>query len=163
MNDNFATGAGYVIRGAKMLGHKDLRLFVIIPLLINIVIFGSLIGYGLSFLDAQMSRLMDWIPEWLDFIEWILWPLIGIALSLMTGYFFTAIALVIASPFNALLAEKAEELITGQPVNSLEGLGPALLAWMTVVFASQRAGMAGIMVFFLVGLVLLMGVADKRD
>ena len=42
-------------------------------------------------------------------------------------------------------------------------LGPALLAWMTVVFASQRAGMAVIMVFFLLGLVLLMGVADKRD
>ena len=42
-------------------------------------------------------------------------------------------------------------------------LGPAWLAWMTVVFASQRAGMAVIMVFFLLGLVLLMGVADKRD
>ena len=42
-------------------------------------------------------------------------------------------------------------------------LGPALLAWMTVVFASQRAGMAVIMVFFLLGLVLLMGVADKRN
>ena len=39
-------------------------------------------------------------------------------------------------------------------------LGPALLAWMTIVFASQRAGMAVIMVFFLLGLVLLMGVAD---
>jgi len=42
-------------------------------------------------------------------------------------------------------------------------LGPALLAWMTVVFASQRAGMAVVMVFFLLGLVLLMGVPDKRD
>jgi CysZ protein len=36
--------------------------------------------------------------------------------------------LSIASPFNALLAEKAEELITGQPVSSLEGFGAALLA-----------------------------------
>ncbi len=42
-------------------------------------------------------------------------------------------------------------------------LGPALLAWMTVAFASQRAGMAVIMVFFLLGLALLMGVPDKRD
>lgn len=128
MNDNIATGASYVIRGAKMLGHKNLRLFVIIPLVINILIFGSLIGFGLSFLNEQMERFLSWIPDWLDFIEWILWPLIGIAVSLMTGYLFTSLALIVASPFNALLAEKAEELITGQPVDSLEGLGPALLA-----------------------------------
>ena len=46
----------------------------------------------------------------------------------MTGYMFTVVALIIASPFNALLAEKAEELITGRPVDSLEGLGAALMA-----------------------------------
>ena len=127
-NDNIATGAGYIVRGAKMLGHKNLRLFVIIPLLINILIFGSLIGFTLSYLDTQMDRLLGWVPDWLSFIEWILWPLIGIAFSLMTGYMFTALALIIASPFNALLAEKAEELITGKPVDSLEGLGAALMA-----------------------------------
>lgn len=128
MTDNVATGAGYVIRGAKMLGHKNLRLFVIIPLLVNILIFGSLVGVGLNFIDTQIDSLMGWVPEWLSFIEWILWPLIVVAFSLMTGYLFTALALVIASPFNALLAEKAEELITGRPVDSLEGLGAALLA-----------------------------------
>ena len=41
-------------------------------------------------------------------------------------------------------------------------LGPALLAWMTVVFDSQRAGMATILVFFLVGLALLAGVPDRH-
>ena len=126
--DNIATGAGYVIRGAKMLGHKNLRLFVIIPLLVNIIIFGSLIGMGFSFLGSRMDGLMAWIPDWLGFVEWILWTLIGLAFSLMTGYMFTMVALIIASPFNALLAEKAEELITGRPVDSLEGLGAALMA-----------------------------------
>lgn len=128
MNDNIATGAGYVIRGAKMLNHKKLRLFVIIPLLVNIIIFASLVGAGISFLDTQIDRLMGWIPAWLEFIEWILWPLIVFLFCLMTGYLFTTMALIIASPFNALLAEKAEELITGRPVDSLEGLGAALMA-----------------------------------
>ena len=41
-------------------------------------------------------------------------------------------------------------------------LGPALLAWVTVAFDSQRAGMATILVFFLVGLVILSGVPDRR-
>ena len=128
MNNNAATGISYLVRGAKMLPHKSLRLFVIIPLLINIVVFASLIGIGISFLSSQMESLMAWVPDWLDWIEWLLWPLIGLAFSLMTGYLFTALALIIASPFNALLAEKAEELITGRPVDSLEGLGAALLA-----------------------------------
>ena len=48
-------------------------------------------------------------------------------LSLVTGYLFTAVALIIASPFNGLLAEKAEELVTGQEVHGPEGLGQALL------------------------------------
>ena len=75
-----------------------------------------------------MHRLMGWIPSWLSFLEWILWPLVGLAASLFTGYLFTAVAILIASPFNALLAEKAEELITGEQVDSLEGIGAALAA-----------------------------------
>lgn len=128
MKGNVAHGAGYLVRGAKMLKHPALRLFVFIPLLVNIVIFGSLIWYGLSYLDALMDDWLGAIPDWLSFIQWILWPLIGLTVSLMTGYLFTAVALLIASPFNALLAEKAEELVTGKPVDALEGLGAALAA-----------------------------------
>jgi CysZ protein len=104
-----------------------LRLFVIIPLLVNIVIFASLIGIGFSYLTDLMDSMISKLPSWLDFIEWILWPLIGITVSLITGYLFTAVALIIASPFNSLLAEKAEELITGREVDSLEGIRAALL------------------------------------
>ena len=128
MKGNIARGAGYLVAGARLLNHPSLRPFVLIPLAINILIFGSLIGIGFSY----MSDLMDWmlsrIPDWLHFIEWILWPLIGITVSLITGYLFTSVALIVASPFNALLAEKAEELITGRQISSLEGVGAALLA-----------------------------------
>ncbi|MDA1089151.1 MAG: MFS transporter [Proteobacteria bacterium] len=41
-------------------------------------------------------------------------------------------------------------------------IGPALLAWVTVASGSQRAGMATILVFFVVGLGLLSGVPDRR-
>jgi len=119
-------GAGCLVRGGKMLGHPQLRPFVIVPLIVNVVIFGSLIGWGLGWLVEQVNSAMAWLPEWLAFLEWILWPLIGIAVALVTGYAFTAVAILIASPFNALLAEKAEELITGRPVAGLEGLGAAL-------------------------------------
>ena len=128
MQGNVVTGAGYVMRGAKMLALPSLRLFVLITLLVNVLIFATLIGFGLGYIVDFVDRWLDWLPEWLNFLEWILWPLVGLAVSLTTGYLFTAVALIIASPFNALLAEKAEELITGKPVDSLEGLGPALMA-----------------------------------
>lgn len=128
MQGNVVTGAGYVLEGAKMLSHPSLRLFVIVPLLVNVLLFGSLVGFGLSYLFAVIDQWLAWIPEWLGFIEWIIWPVIGLTVSLVTGYAFTAVALLIASPFNALLAEKAEELVTGKPVDALEGLGPALMA-----------------------------------
>ena len=128
MKGNVARGAGYLTRGARLLNHPSLRPFVLIPLAINMLIFGSLIGIGFSYMNDLMDAMLKRIPAWLDFIEWILWPLIGITVSLITGYFFTAVALIIASPFNALLAEKAEELITGRRVEAQEGLGAALLA-----------------------------------
>ena len=127
MKGNVVTGMGYLVEGARMLKHPTLRLFVIIPLTVNILIFGSLIGFGLSYLGGLMDSLLSGIPEWLGFIEWILWPLIGLTLSLITGYVFTAVAVIIASPFNGLLAEKAEELVTGRPVAGMEGLGAALM------------------------------------
>lgn len=127
MKGNVVGGVGYLVDGAKMLGHPSLRLFVLVPLTINILIFGTLVGYGFSYLSDFMERWLLGIPDWLSFIEWILWPLIGITFSLITGYLFTAVALIIASPFNGLLAEKAEELVTGKPVSGPEGLANALM------------------------------------
>jgi CysZ protein len=125
---NIARGASYLTRGAGMLSHPSLRAFVVIPLIINILIFGSLLTISFNYISELMDSMLARIPDWLNFIRWILWPLIAITVSLIAGYLFTTVALIIASPFNALLAEKAEELITGQPVNSLEGLGAALVA-----------------------------------
>ncbi len=128
MKGNAIHGAGYLVSGMKLLYHPSLRLFVLVPLAINILIFGSLITLGIGYLKGLMDALLAGIPDWLDFIEWILWPLIGLSMMLITGYLFTTVALLIASPFNALLAEKTEELVTGKPVAGLEGLGAALMS-----------------------------------
>ncbi|MHA1567984.1 MAG: MFS transporter, partial [Alphaproteobacteria bacterium] len=39
-------------------------------------------------------------------------------------------------------------------------IGPALLGWTTLQFDSQRAGMATVLVFFVVGMALLAGVPE---
>lgn len=127
MRGDISRGAGYLWRGARLLGHPRLRLFVVVPLAINIVIFGGLLGIGFGYLTGLMDWFMGMLPGFLSFLEWLLWPLIALTAAILCGYLFTALALLIASPFNGLLAEKAEELATGQPVAGLEGLGAALM------------------------------------
>ena len=127
MKGNISEGARYLIRGAKLLPHPSLRLFVLVPLAVNIIIFGSLLTVGFGYLSSMMDWMLGMLPGWLGFLEWILWPLIGLTAALLTGYLFTAMTIIIASPFNGLLAEKAEELVTGKPVQGPEGLGAALM------------------------------------
>ncbi|MAL95900.1 MAG: sulfate transporter CysZ [Haliea sp.] len=125
---NLLHGADYLARGARMLTHPALRTFVVVPLVVNVLIFASLWGLAFNWLGEVVDGWMAAMPEWLGFLEWLLWPLLIALFALITGYLFTAVALLIASPFNSLLAEKAEELTTGQPVAGLEGLGQALLS-----------------------------------
>ena len=134
MRGNFVQGAGYLFAGLRMLKQPTLLPFVLIPLLVNIVIFATMITLTIGALDDTLASWMARIPDWLSFLNWIIWPLVGITLAIITGYLFTAVAILIASPFNALLAEKAEELITGQPVDALEGIGAAIASFPRAIW-----------------------------
>ena len=127
MKGSISEGAGYFLRGVQLLKHPRLRPFVLIPLAVNVVIFGALIGWSISWMLSAMEGLIGWLPGWLDWLTWLIWPLVGVSLALMTGYLFTIVAIIIASPFNGLLAEKAEEIITGQEVQGPETIGQAFM------------------------------------
>ncbi len=127
MTGDIARGASYLSRGLRLLSHRKLRPFVIVPLLVNTLIFAYLLWLGYGYVATFMGWMDSALPEWLDFLQWILWPLIVLSACLVAGYLFTSVALIIASPFLGLLAEKAEELITGKPVAGPEGFGAALM------------------------------------
>ena len=115
-----------------------LRRFVLIPLIANIVLF-SLMGwllYGLI-VDFYQAAMLT-VPEWLSFLSWIISPLLWLIGGLMTGYVSTLIVLMLTSPFHALLAEKVEEAITGEPVPALDGVAAALLEVPRALFRELR-------------------------
>jgi len=127
MNGNFLTGAGYFLRGLGMIFQPGLRQFVMVPLAANILLF-SLMGWGLfqlvsDFYDAALLS----VPEWLQFLTWIITPLLWLVGSLMTGYVSTLAVLLLTSPFHALLSERVEELVTGEPIPSSDSFGRVLL------------------------------------
>ena len=134
MKSNPFAGAGCLIRGLRLIAQPSLRTFVVIPLLINTVIFSLLIWLGIDQFEVLLNRLL---PEdsWLDFLRWLLWPLFALTFLLIIFYTFTVVANLIAAPFNDVLAEKVEQLLGGAlPENSrsdwkkvMKGVGPALM------------------------------------
>jgi CysZ protein len=128
MSSEILRGPHYLLRGASLLPHPQLRAFVIVPLLINIVIFSVLLSYAYSSLSNAVDTLIGRLPDWLHFLRYLLVPLLVLAGALLAGWLFTSVATLIAAPFNSLLAEKTLALQQGRTVGTLEGLGSALAA-----------------------------------
>lgn len=129
MRGNLYTGFDYLMQGFGLIRQPGLRLFVIIPLLINILIFATLITLTFNQFGEWIDFAIDWLPEFLSFLRWVLWPLAVILILVVVMYAFSIVANFIASPFNGLLAEKTEELLTGREVAGFETIGQALVSF----------------------------------
>lgn len=111
-------GIGYLLQGIPILFHKDIRPFVLVPLLINVVLFSFGIWLGIEQFDALMNRLL---PDWLSWLEWLLWPVFAVIIFFAVFYTFSLIANLIAAPFNAILAERIEAKLHGLPIPPFQG------------------------------------------
>ncbi len=111
--NNLVTGANYYIKGINLLWRKELRLYIIAPLVINVVIFISLTSTLFHYFNSSMEWMLGFLPSFLHFLKWIMGLLVGVFLLLCYGYIFNAITNIIASPFYGILAQKTQELIAG--------------------------------------------------
>jgi len=108
----------YLGRGWRLVRQPGLRRFVLVPLLINVVIF-SIAGWIL------FGSVFSWMSNWALFerfgdvwlieqLRQILQFVIGVILTVVLIYVFTLLANFIGAPFNALLAERVELHLTGK-------------------------------------------------
>jgi CysZ protein len=128
----------YLMRGFKMLREPQIRLFVVLPLTINIIIFAVLMTFGFGLLGNWIATILGWLPQWLSFLSWILWPLAVVLVLAIAMYTFSTIANIIAAPFNGLLAEKVEEKLTGKDVEGRETLARALTSFPRSILREIR-------------------------
>jgi len=113
MSINPVGGLSYVIKGLSLIVQPGLRRFVLIPLLINVAVFGIGIWAGYDHLDSLSAWLQGMLPGWLSWLTSLLLP-VFVALALVLLFFgFSIVANLIASPFNGLLAEKVEQQLGG--------------------------------------------------
>ncbi|MBJ3815141.1 sulfate transporter CysZ [Shimwellia pseudoproteus] len=107
------SGFHYFSQGWKLIHQPGIRRFVILPLLINILLMGAAFWWLFTRLESWIPSLLSLVPDWLQWLSYLLWPLAVISLFLIFGYFFSTIANWIAAPFNGLLAEQLEARLTG--------------------------------------------------
>jgi len=121
IKDSF-NGANYFLRGLSLITKPGVRRFVIIPLILNIIVFSLLIAYGYQ----QFGLLLDWLlpdpDSWFNWLRWVLIPVFGIVVAVAVFFLFTIVANFIGAPFNALLADAVEQHLTGGKYESGKGM-----------------------------------------
>ncbi len=126
-----AQGFGYLMRGFQLIRQPGLRRFVLIPLSINVVIFGALIwalvgaaGSLVSWATGSVSStfLGDWaiVQGLIWIIQLFIWLVLGVGVLMGVFYTFSLLANFLAAPFNSLLAEKVEKHLAGTLIEGKE-------------------------------------------
>ncbi|MEZ9545500.1 MULTISPECIES: sulfate transporter CysZ [Vibrio] len=140
------SGFGYFIFGIKIALSPSIRKFVLMPLIANVLLVGGALFYIFSNLNTWIEGWIGALPSFLSWLSYILWPLLVLTILATFSYFFSTLANFIAAPFNGLLAEKVEELLSGKKVND-DGLldvlkdTPRILAreWRKLVYVLPKA------------------------
>lgn len=108
------SGPGYLVAGLRLILQPGLRLFVLLPLTINLLLFIGMIVLAVREFEGWVASLMPGLPSWLAFLEYLLWPLFVVLVLLIIFFTFTLLANLIAAPFNGFLAEKVEAVVRGR-------------------------------------------------
>ena len=112
-----------ILEGLKLLWHRDIRWLVIIPLLINIVLFAGATGFAAQWLVGWLDSVINLVPDWLHWLVWIIWGLFAALALVVYAFTFTLIANLIGSPFYGLIAERIIEIAWGSFVRQLQLMG----------------------------------------
>jgi len=140
----------YFLRGLKYLGKPELRKFLLIPVLINLVLFSTALALGYHYISGFIEQL---IPDWLQWLNWILWPLFFLCFFIITFFSFTLLANLMAAPFYSKLSASTLALLTGKPV-AIEDQPVTKVIWAE----ARRLGYLGLRALPLIFLFIIPGI-----
>jgi len=126
-NARFFPGLAWFLAGYRALLTPGLRRWVILPVLINTLLFAALLALASAWFAHFTDQLLP--PVW-DWLRWLLWPLFAIVAAIFVFYTFTLVANFIGAPFNSKLAYELARLRGHTPpINEFsQGLWPAMRA-----------------------------------
>jgi len=110
----FARGISYPLRAVKLFRHKpSLLRYLIVPFFINLLVFTTTVYFGVDLFQGLLETYAPSTSVWYGIILYYLaWMVAFLLTSVGVFFSFTVIGNLIASPFNELLSERAEMIIT---------------------------------------------------
>ncbi len=115
----FADGAKAPLRGVDfLLRHPSLSRYAIAPFAMSFLLLLALLFVTVNYLimpfhDAMVARLN--LASWIKWaFELVLWPAIVVTYTILASFVFTALANLLAGPFNDRLSQRTEEIATGK-------------------------------------------------
>ena len=123
--NNPVLAVGYLLKGLSLLTSTSLRSFILIPILINVVLYSAALTLGYYYISDLINQF---IPSWLHWLSWVLWPLFFISFFIAGFFTFTILANLLASPFYGKLSSKTLVLVSNTVAEAKEQPLPLVMS-----------------------------------
>jgi CysZ protein len=110
-SESLIHGASSFFAGIGLIGLPGLRKFILIPLMINTVLFSLASWLLWHYLSTTVNSLL---PSWLSWLAWLVLPIFMTSVLAIVYYAFTLFANIIAAPFYGQLAKGVEAHLKGE-------------------------------------------------
>lgn len=154
--EEFSHGARCLFLGFTWLTRPGIRSYVILPLLINLVLFAVAIALGAHYFGAWLHHWISVLPHWLAWLDVLLWIIFALAAVVVLFYTFALAASLIAAPFDIFLSMRVEAAITGQrpetgrslSMDIVVGLRGQIQRLLYILWRMALIGIVGIVLVF---------------
>ncbi|TYG35389.1 sulfate transporter CysZ [Lonepinella koalarum] len=153
------SGFHYFVMGWHLITQKGLRRFVVMPILLNVVLMVGLSWLFISQINHMIDWVMSFLPAWLDWLSSVMFIMSLVMIVIVFYFSFTMLSGFIAAPFNGLLAEKVEKMLTGESLTDMTIMDfikdiPRMLAreWQKLVYSLPIY-----IILFLLGFIPMLG------
>jgi CysZ protein len=98
-----------------LLANPSLLKYVAIPFVINVLVFSATLYWGVDLFNGMVGEYLGPQDVWYwQVIAVIVKVIAGLVTAVVVFFAFTVVGNLIASPFNDVLSERTEQLLTGQ-------------------------------------------------
>ena len=161
---NFSRGFFAPFRSLRILrSNPRLIQYILIPFLINAIVFSGAVYLGLDFFG---STVVEYIPQgeawYWSVLYWFLWVVAVLLTAVLVFFSFTVVGNLLASPFNDLLSERTEEVLSNRVNNETFSLGRFFRdALQTILMEAKKMWVFVVIMVFILPLNLLPGVGNS--
>lgn len=160
---DFSRGFFAPFRSVKILRrHPRLLQYIVIPLLINVLVFSAAVYLGLDFFASTVIAQLPHGESWYWMVlYWLVWAVAVLLTAVLVFFSFTVVGNLLASPFNDLLSERTEQVLGGTANETPFAFGRFLReGWQTILMEGKKMAVFVVIMVLILPLNLFPGIGS---